>query len=193
VKGRPNIYQNEEIILNAQQVFWKKGYFATSLTDLSNATGAGAGSLYNNFKGGKKELFKKALQQRRTDFMAFKAILEKSDTPITLIKDFFLNLAHADKIAHQKGCIIANTIVEMSCTDEELEKEAAEILKETEALYRYAIEREQDNKILKTTVPADVLAKYLVTVWCGINSLRRLYPDPKILKEQINLQLEILR
>ncbi|WP_312191175.1 TetR/AcrR family transcriptional regulator [Sphingobacterium sp.] len=193
MKGRPNIHQNEEIILDAQQVFWKKGYFATSLTDLSNATGAGAGSLYNNFKGGKKELFSKALQQRRVDFMAFKAELDKSDAPVTLIRNFFLNLADADYNSHRKGCIIANTIVEMSFTDEQLEIEAAEILKETEVLYRSAIEREKENNTLMTDVPADVLAKYLVTFWCGINSLRRLYPDRKILREQIKLHLEILR
>jgi len=193
MKGRPNIHQNEEIILDAQQVFWKKGYFATSLTDLSNATGAGAGSLYNNFKGGKKELFSKALQQRRVDFMAFKAELDKSDAPVTLIRNFFLNLADADYNSHRKGCIIANTIVEMSFTDEQLEIEAAQILKETEVLYRSAIEREKENNTLMTDVPADVLAKYLVTFWCGINSLRRLYPDRKILREQIKLHLEILR
>jgi TetR/AcrR family transcriptional repressor of nem operon len=193
MKGRPNIHQNEEIVSDAQQVFWKKGYFATSLTDLSKATGAGAGSLYNNFKGGKKELFSKALQQRRVDFRAFKAELDKSDSPVDLIKNFFLNLADADFSSHQKGCIIANTLVEMSFTDEQLESEAAEILKETEALYKSAIEREKENNKLTTAIPADVLAKYLVTFWCGINSLRRLYPDRTILREQIKLHLEILK
>lgn len=192
MKGRPNIHQNETIILKAQNVFWQKGYHATSLSDLSNATGAGAGSLYNNFKGGKKELFKKALQQRREDLKYFKEKLDKSENPISLIKDFFLDLIHADNETHQKGCIIANTIVEMSFMDEELEKEAGEILKETEAMYKSAIEKEQRKGKLRTTIAADVLAKYLITFWCGINSLRRLYPNQKILKEQIKLQLEIL-
>ncbi len=192
MKGRPNIHQNEEIILKVQEVFWQKGYHATSLSDLSVATGAGAGSLYNNFKGGKKELFKKALQQRRADFNAFQKTLEKSENPIALIKDFFLALANTDNVSHQKGCIIANTIVEMSFTDEELEKEATDILKETEALYKSAITKEQKNGNLKNTVSADQLAKYLITIWCGLNSLRRIYPDQKILKEQIKLQLEIL-
>lgn len=101
-------------------------------------------------------------------------------------------MANAEYVSHQKGCIIANTIVEMSFTDDELEKEAADILKETEALYKSVIAKEQKNGNLKTTVSADQLAKYLITIWCGINSLRRLYPDQEILKEQIKLQLEIL-
>jgi len=192
MKGRPNIHQNHEIILKAQELFWQKGYNATSLSDLSYATGAGAGSLYNIFKGGKKELFNKALQQRREDFNAFRELLQKSDNPIQQIKLFFLHTAEADQTAHQKGCIVANTLVEMTFVDNELKEEAEKILKETEELYRNVISDEQNKGTLQTKVPADVLSKYLITFWLGINSLRRIYPDHKTLKTQIKLQLEIL-
>jgi len=68
MRGRPNIHQNEELIQKAQDIFWKKGYTATSLNDLLKVTGAGSGSFYNAFKGGKKEVFKAAINQRRKDF-----------------------------------------------------------------------------------------------------------------------------
>jgi TetR/AcrR family transcriptional repressor of nem operon len=192
MKGRPNIYQDEELILKAQEVFWQRGYSATSLTDLTMATGAGAGSLYNTFKGGKKELFIKAVQQRREDLEAFRQLLEKSEDPIGLIKKFFLNMANADEKSHLKGCIVANTIVEMTFVDDELKNEAAQILKETEQLYTSVIAAEQKKGNLTSTLPAGILGKLLITAWCGINSLRRVYPDKKILKEQIELQLQIL-
>ena len=192
MKGRPHIYKNKDLILKAQNVFWEKGYSATSLSDLSKATGAGAGSLYNNFKGGKKELFKKALAQRREDIKAFKIKLENSEAPIQLIKNFFLSLATEPKKSHSKGCIIANTLVEMSFVDEELEKEAIAILRETENLYKSTILEAQENGNLQSKIPADVLAKHLISVWCGINSLRRIYPNRKILQQQIELQLQII-
>jgi TetR/AcrR family transcriptional regulator, transcriptional repressor for nem operon len=192
MKGRPNIHQDHELVLKAQKIFWEKGFTATSLSDLSIATGAGAGSLYNMFKGGKKELFMKSLQQRRDEFEKFKNLLEKSEQPIALIKNFFLSIADADPEAHKKGCIVANTLVEMTCVDEALEEEAVSILKETEQLYTSVIQSEQKKGSLRTAIPADVLGKYLITFWCGINSLRRIYPDPKTLKEQINIQLQIL-
>ncbi|WP_222165811.1 TetR/AcrR family transcriptional regulator [Edaphocola aurantiacus] len=192
MKGRPNIHQDEEIILKAQEVFWQKGYTATSLSDLSSATGAGAGSLYNTFKGGKKELFKRALQQRKADLEQFKQTLINSEEPVKLIKNFFLDIAHTDNMAHHKGCIVANTIIEMSFVDEELEQEAILILKETEALYKSVIAKEQKKGNMQSVLPAGTLAKYLITLWCGINSLRRMYPDQKVLKTQIALQLEIL-
>jgi len=192
MKGRPNIHQDKELVLKAQEIFWQKGYNATSLADLSVATGAGAGSLYNTFKGGKKQLFKEALQQRREELIAFKATLAKSEQPITLIRNFFLSIANEDENAHQKGCIVANTIVEMTFIDDELQAEAVQILKETEQLYAAVIAKEQKKGNITSTLSADTLAKYLITFWCGINSLRRIYPDKNILKTQIELQLGIL-
>ncbi len=192
MKGRPTIFTDKEVILKAQEIFWKKGFNATSLSDLSKATGAGAGSLYNTFKGGKKELFKKSLQQRREDFTDFKIKLENSDNPIKLIKDFFLSVAIDTKKSHMKGCIIANTIVEMAFVNSELENDAIEILKDTEKLYTATILAEQKKGNIKSKLPADILGKFLITLWCGINSLRRIYPDEEILKQQIELQLQII-
>ncbi|HLT53929.1 MAG TPA: TetR/AcrR family transcriptional regulator [Flavobacteriaceae bacterium] len=192
MRGRPNIHHEKEVVLKAQELFWKKGFNATSLSDLYKATGAGAGSLYNSFKGGKKELFKKSLEQRREHFNDFKIELEKSDNPIKLIKEFFLAVAVAPKNSHLRGCIIANTIVEMTFVDNELEKLAIEILKDTEKLYTSIILAEQKKGTIKSRLPAGDLGKFLITLWCGINSLRRIYPNEKILKQQVEMQLQLL-
>ncbi|KXH84651.1 TetR/AcrR family transcriptional regulator [Chryseobacterium kwangjuense] len=193
MRGRPNIHVNNDLIIKTQEVFWQKGYNGTSLSDLSVATGAGAGSLYNTFKGGKKELFKRSLEQRREVFFAFKDSIKESENPIKQIKQFFLDIGETNDSWHQKGCIVANTLVEMTFVDNELKDDAIKILTETEEFYRTIIAQEQEKGKLKTKIPADVLAKYLISFWCGINSLRRMYPDNKILKTQINLQLEILK
>lgn len=193
MKGRPTVFKNEEMVLKAQELFWKKGYTATSLSELSAATGAGAGSLYNTFKGGKKELFKKSLHQRKEDLENFKTLLEKSDNPIELIKAFFLSVATEPKKSHFKGCIIANTIVEMTFIDEELGSDAIDILKETEKLYTTTILSEQKRGNIKSKTPATILARHLITLWCGINTLRRVYPDKEILRQQIELQLQVIK
>ncbi len=192
MKGRPNIHYDKNLILDAQKIFWEKGFNGTSLSDLSIATGAGAGSLYNKFKGGKKELFINALQQRTEDFNLFKQKIEASTEPIELIKSFFFEIIKSDTHHHLRGCIIANTVVEMTFIDEDLEKEAVKILKETEDLFTKIIENEQKKETLKTKVDAQTLARFLITFWCGINSLRRIYPDKNILTEQIKLHLSII-
>ena len=192
MKGRPTIYDDKDVLEKAQQVFWTKGYTATSLEDLLVAMGIGSGSFYNAFKGGKKELFRKAIQQRREAFNQFKQTLSESNTPIDLIKEFFRSIAKADRQTHMQGCIIANTIVEMASLDKELEKEAVNILKEVEQLYTITIEKAQKNGTLKNQTDPVLLGRYLITLYNGLNVTRRMYPDPKTLLKLIDMQLEII-
>ncbi|WP_427874491.1 TetR/AcrR family transcriptional regulator [Flavobacterium sp. MMS24-S5] len=192
MRGRPTIYEDSNIIKKAQEVFWQKGYSATSLSDLQKATGAGAGSFYNTFKGGKKEVFKKAIEERRLAFDAFKNELAKSDSPLELIKDFFRSIAETDANEHLKGCIIANTVVEMTYIDEDLEANAVQILKEVEQMFIATIKTEQVKGNIQSKIAPEVLGKYLITFWCGLNTLRRMYPDKKILTDQIEMQLAVI-
>lgn len=192
MRGRPQIYDNSELIQKAQEIFWKKGYTATSLHDLLTITGAGSGSFYNTFKGGKKQVFKEAMSQRRQAFIDFKSELEKSESPIHLIKDFFRSIAEENEASHLKGCIIANTVVEMTYVDKDLEHEAVNILKEVEEMYTEAIRKAQENDSMKNKTDASILGKYLITFWCGLNTLRRMYPDKTTLSQQIEIQLAVL-
>ena len=192
MRGRPTIYEDSNIIKKAQEVFWQKGYSATSLSDLQKATGAGAGSFYNTFKGGKKEVFQKAVQERRLAFDEFKNELNKSNSPLELIKDFFRSIAEANSNEHLKGCIIANTVVEMTFIDEDLENSAVQILKEVEQMFTEVIKKEQQKGNIKTQTSPGILGKYLITFWCGLNTLRRMYPDKNVLKDQIEMQLAFI-
>lgn len=192
MRGRPTVHHDEDLILKAQEVFWKKGYSAASLSDLLEATGTGSGSFYNTFKGGKKEIFKKSLHQRKDFFLAFKRELDQSEDPLKIIKDFYLSIADEDNESHMKGCILVNSVLEMTFVDDELEKLSSSILQEVEEMYTDVIRKSQKQGQIKNQTPADILGKYLVTFWCGLNSLRKIYPDRNVLKTQIEFQLKIL-
>lgn len=193
MKGRPTLFENKELVSRAQSVFWEKGYTATSLNDLLEVTGIGSGSFYNSFKGGKKEVFKAAILQRRESFNNFRKELEISITPLELIKDFFRGIAKSSKEENLRGCIIANTVVEMTFLDDELEAEAVHILKDVEKMFTDVLVKEKLNGNLSNPLSGQVLGRYLVSFWCGLNTLRRIYPDRKVLAEQIEMQLDILR
>ena len=192
MKGRPSTFDHDRIVHQAQQTFWEKGYTATSLDDLLKATGMGAGSFYNTFKGGKKQLFSKAIQQRREAFTAFKAQLKDSDSPIGEIKAFFRSLATASPQEHLKGCTISNTVVEMTFVDEELEQEAVTILKEVEKMFAWAIQKGKEKGEIKNPASPELLARYLITVWNGLNITRRMYTNAQSLQKLIELQLSVL-
>lgn len=192
MRGRPVLYKDKHLIEKAQEIFWKKGYTATSLGDLLKVTGAGSGSFYNTFKGGKKEVFRKAILQRREAFNQFKNVLRESEAPLDLIKDFFRSVGQADEETHLKGCIIANSVVEMANIDNDLEQEAVNILKEVEQMFSDVIREAQElGKINNQTNPL-VLGRYLITFWCGLNTLRRMYPERETLLRQIEMQLAVI-
>lgn len=192
MKGRPNTFENSTLIEKAQDVFWTKGYTATSLNDLLQGMEIGSGSFYNTFKGGKKELFVKALRQRREAFKQFSIQLDRSDAPIERIKDFFRSLAVADHDTHLRGCLIANAVTEMAFVDQELEREAIDILKEVELLYVNTIRKAQEKGLLKNQSDPVILGRYLITIYNGINVTRRMYPDKNQLAQLIEKQLEII-
>jgi AcrR family transcriptional regulator len=63
-RGRPRAYEPEVALARALDVFWKDGFAATSLDDLSAATGMNRPSLYGAF-GDKRELYIKSYQSYR--------------------------------------------------------------------------------------------------------------------------------
>jgi len=63
-RGRPRAYDPEQALANALDAFWTSGFEATSLDDLSAATGMNRPSLYGAF-GDKRALFLKSLMEYR--------------------------------------------------------------------------------------------------------------------------------
>src|SRR5262245_66197867 len=61
-RGRPRAYDPEIALQLATESFWRAGYAATSLDDLSAATGMNRPSLYSAF-GDKRDLYLAALRR----------------------------------------------------------------------------------------------------------------------------------
>jgi AcrR family transcriptional regulator len=61
IVGRPRTFDVEKALQQAMQVFWRKGYLGTSLSDLTDAMGINRPSLYAAF-GNKQSLFRQALE-----------------------------------------------------------------------------------------------------------------------------------
>ncbi len=63
-RGRPRAFEPETALTQAMEIFWQDGFAATSLDDLSAATGLNRPSLYGAF-GDKRALYLQAYRQYR--------------------------------------------------------------------------------------------------------------------------------
>jgi TetR/AcrR family transcriptional repressor of nem operon len=190
---RPKTFKREEVVEKAMAVFWRKGYSATSSDDILKAMGIGEGSFYREFPGGKRELFETVLKQyHEPRFNLFKETIETSPNPLETIKLLFKTKSTMKESDHMQGCLICNTIVEMASLDQSLEKEAADKLKEVEAVFCAAIERAKEHNQISNKNSSAIIALQLITLWTGLDITRRMYPKNELLNDLINKGLEIL-
>src|SRR5580693_9701512 len=80
-RGRPRAYQPEIALGKALDLFRKGGFAATSLDDLSAATGMNRPSLYGAF-GDKRELYIKSYQRYRDNARAATTEIFREEMPI---------------------------------------------------------------------------------------------------------------
>src|ERR1700726_4276077 len=80
-RGRPRAYEPDVALGKALGLFRKEGFAATSLDDLSAATGMNRPSLYGAF-GDKRELYIKSYQRYRDDARAAMAEIFRGELPI---------------------------------------------------------------------------------------------------------------
>lgn len=112
---RVELFDKNEVMEKALNLFWKKGYEATSLSDLTEELGIGKGSFYNTF-GSKRKLFDSCISMYRSGGYQVldKLLSDKSDPVLGLRKflDFHTQTMLNDTNA--KGCLIANSSAELA-------------------------------------------------------------------------------
>ena len=118
-RGRPRGYDPATALGKARDAFWRNGFSATTLDDLSAATGLNRPSLYGAF-GDKKALYMAALQRSRAEMMAG---LERGLSAPGSLREVLLGIyAGASAIYRsgdeaQRGCFLIGTAVTESVAD----------------------------------------------------------------------------
>ena len=174
IAGRPRGFDEREVIERAMEAFWLKGYEGIGLSELLEHMGISRQSLYNTF-GNKRELFIRTLEHYRdTQLSQALALLERDDSRVENVKAvirFFEGLALD---ASCRGCLVANTLVELGPHDEEI----AALLQETLDLLNGSIEAalreaQERGEISATKSPGE-LARALTNAVIGLAVMGRL-------------------
>jgi TetR/AcrR family transcriptional regulator, transcriptional repressor for nem operon len=169
-------FDTEKAIKDAMESFWLQGYGATSMKDLSSATGVLSGSLHAAF-GGKKQLFLAALDcYTQQGLAAISETLSQDGSVLEAIRQSLMAVASEHALEkRQKGCLIANSIAELIPHDAEVTVRVQRMFRRMEDLFAGAISRAQAEGEISRLHDAHTLARFIVTAIQGL----RIYAKPQ--------------
>ncbi len=107
--GRTKCFHRYDVLESAIQLFWKKGYSDTSLSDLEKATGVNKSGLYSEFKD-KDDIFLESLKYYQEQSPIYK-ILGREPLGWKNLEDFLKSNMTCKGL---KGCFMTNTYREFS-------------------------------------------------------------------------------
>ncbi|MFI6307871.1 TetR/AcrR family transcriptional regulator [Amycolatopsis thailandensis] len=162
----------------ALELFWRKGYEATSVSDLVAELGIGKASLYATF-GTKRELYLTVLNRyiARGD----KRFIEDFAGPgpalagVRRLIDRYL--AEILDESGRKGCFVVNAAMEMMSKDPDVARLVERNWDALEMALRMALSRAKAQGELDDAVDPEALARFLLTVLQGMRVLSK-GPDP---------------
>jgi TetR/AcrR family transcriptional regulator, transcriptional repressor for nem operon len=191
---RNKAFQEEEALQKAMQVFWKKGYNATSMEDLVSAMGINRASLYDTF-GDKKQLYLAALRQfqqqsqgENRQILAGLVYSPKAQLTALLNNQLEQSLQDAD----QKGCMIANATAEMAILDADVFDFVNQNKCAVEELFEKLIREGQEMGEFHGNTPPQYGAAFLVNFLNGIRVVSKIKPDATTMRESLRIALGAL-
>ncbi|MBC7923841.1 MAG: TetR/AcrR family transcriptional regulator [Ferruginibacter sp.] len=177
--GRKKEFEEVEAIQQALNLFWSKGYEATSTEELLGVMKLGKSSFYHSF-GSKKDLFIRVLDHLYDSYVrTLQRATEQSANPMEPIKESLRQVAKSPTDP-KWGCFFGNTLAEMVNVDNELRDRAARYLRGLEEVYYRAIGQAQAQGRMRNRTDARLLAQYLTNLWNGLNISQRLYAEPEL-------------
>ena len=166
-------FDREEALTKAMLLFWRHGYEATSLNDLTTELGVKPSSIYSVF-GDKKRLFLEAVTKYLSGPVTSESIIDEAvdgrEAARGLLKAAAFGFTGQDTPA---GCLLASSAI--SCS------EGANDVKEELAAIRRGIEEQLLKKVKESVIggqlpkdtAAEALASLTMAVIQGMSTLAR--------------------
>lgn len=170
--GRPRSFDRDAALTQAMLTFWRHGYEATSISDLTAAMGITPPSLYAAF-GDKKRLFLESVNLYLSSEPPH-AMIESAPTACEAA--WRLLTASAEGVtgdATPTGCLLATSALSVSAPAADVQAELASIRQEIEATLRARFERGRADGELPDDTDVDALAGHMMAMTQGLSTLAR--------------------
>jgi AcrR family transcriptional regulator len=160
-RGRPRAYEPEIALGKALDLFRKDGFAATSLDDLSAATGMNRPSLYGAF-GDKRELYIKSYTRYRADARAAMIEIFRGEVPVrerlTRIYAAALDIYLSGE-SGPRGCFTVMTAASEAVADPEIRAMVLEGFSELDKAFASCFRRAKEKGELPPSADPVVLAQ----------------------------------
>ena len=191
--ARTKSFNETEVLEKALNLFWTKGYSATSIQDLVDHLGINRASIYDTW-GDKRNLYLESLKLYRKGSSNWLLELVRSDKPAKQIIHDFLDYVIEDSIAdtEQKGCFLVNSTTELANQDQSINGLVQEnrdtVIKVLTAIID---EGKQDGEITSGRASHE-LATYLFGVINGIRVMGQTQMEASALKNMADIAISSL-
>lgn len=176
----------EKILESAKKLFNNKGFNATTISDLVDATGMQKGSLYFHFDS-KDEIAFEVLKEATKDFISFLDTVLDGNNPGMALDNFFrAALEKHISTGFVGGCIFGNTALEMSDTNLEFAKMIEDVFDSWIQKISNVVKRAQDIGQIRDDIHYAQLAGYIVGAIEGGIMISRLKKDERPMRATID-------
>ncbi|WP_299113400.1 TetR/AcrR family transcriptional regulator [uncultured Winogradskyella sp.] len=191
---KTEIFNRENVLKQATEVFHTKGYNATSMQDLVDVTGLNRSSIYNSFES-KHNLYLECLKLYENKYQRIiSKVLLASNSPINAIKSLFnMYLKETLSDTKTKGCLIVNCKSEMANQNMAIQNFLLNNQKGTIELLEDLIEKGQKGESINKSKSKQEYALYLFSSMQGFRMTGILVNDKDQLQGLINTTLQNLK
>jgi len=191
--ARPREFEVDDVLERAMQVFWAKGFEATSLDDLCEATGLGRSSLYAAF-GDKHTLYANVLDRyEEAAVVRIGATISAAPTVQAGIAAFIGRII--DSIVAgpgRRGCFIGNCAAELVRGDRSGAARVRRSLDRVESTFRAALKSAQAKGELPASADVAALARFITAGIQGLRLVGKANPDRAVLQDIATVMLQCL-
>lgn len=178
--ARNKEFNPEEKLERARDLFWEKGYQATSMQDLVSQMKINRGSLYDTY-GDKHQLFLESIDNYATKtFAEYKLIAQSEQDPVVAIEKI-IRKAIDRSFEQEKLCLIVKSSFEMAPLDEKIKEKLVQLNDRLIIIIEELIAIGQDNGKISTSQNTSDLAYFVVGSLAGLWQMKALYNNKQML------------
>lgn len=182
-----------EVVHKAVEVFWQKGFAATTTDELLEQMGIGRQSFYNAF-GGKRELYLEVLKAYHARAaQEHLSRLNGMSSPIAGLRQLLRGLAVQDDRVRGLGCLGVASAAEFGTTDPEVLEHAKPIQEQLESGLVRRIREGQEVGEIALTMSPEMAAAFVQMVMTGLQIAARSGANVQKMQDMADFAIDRLR